>query len=167
VKRTGFLILGVLLLTIDGALCRVFNTEWIRPDPVLILTVYLAFRARSLEGVACVFILGVAAESFAATPPGMMMSAYILIWLAARWLRRFSMPGQTGVQLGALFALSILSSLLMFVYLLAMDVAEGVLWINLKAMLPLAVLHVILAIPVWALARTIWPGGSRRSLEAA
>ena len=109
----------------------------------------------------------VAAESFAATPPGMMMSAYILIWLAARWLRRFSMPGQTGVQLGALFALSILSSLLMFVYLLAMDVAEGVLWINLKAMLPLAVLHVILAIPVWALARTIWPGGSRRSLEAA
>ncbi len=166
-RKIAFVFFGLLLLALDGALLQVLHVEWVHPDPVLILSVYLALNLRSGEGLVVVFFLGAAADSFAGTPLGMMVSVHVLVWLAACWARRFVLSNQVAAHLGVLFAMSLLLSLLLSVYLLAMDVHGQVLWINFKAAFPLAFIHLLLAPPVWAVACRIWPRYDSREFKMA
>lgn len=166
-RKIGFAAFGLLLLSLDGALMRVLHIEWVRPDPVLILSVYLALNMRAGEGALVVAFLGAAAGSFAGTPPGMMISAHFLVWLAACWARRFVLSNRLTARLVMLFVMSLVFSLLMFVYLAAMEISAQVLWINFKAALPLAFLYIALAPPIWAVAGKIWPRHDSRELEIA
>jgi hypothetical protein len=166
-RKIVFVAFGILLLALDGAFMHVLGVEWIRPDPVLILSVYLALNMRTGEGAVVVFLLGAAAGSFAGTPPGMMISAHFLVWLAACWARRFVISNRLASHLAVLFAMSLLLSLLLFVYLFAMDIHAQVLWINFKAALPLALIHLLLAPPIWAVSGKIWPRYDSREFEMA
>ena len=153
----AFACMGIVLLSLDGAFCRILHLEWIHPDPVLVLTVYVALFIRTAMGILMVAFLGAASDSFAGTPPGMLMSSYVFVWMLASILRRFVMRKRMSAQLSVVFAASLFHSLLMFAYLLALDAHSGVLWINLKAMFPLALFHVLLAIPILPLAKWVWP----------
>jgi hypothetical protein len=78
---------------------------------------------------------------------------------------RFIMPDRKGMQLGLLFVMSLVFSLLVMLLLAIMEAGTGPVWANFKVMLPLAVIHVLLASPVWALARWIRkPVARRRSV---
>ncbi|MBW1807336.1 MAG: rod shape-determining protein MreD [Deltaproteobacteria bacterium] len=159
--------LGIILLTVTGAVCRVLHTEWVRPDPILILVVYISIFMKPGEGVLTAFVLGAIADSFASTPWGMLMSASIVVWMFARHLRRFMQPNQSTALVGVMFITSLLFSMLIFVYLAAMGASDGVIWVNLKAVLPLAFINAVLAVPVWSLAKLAWPPTTRRRFEMA
>ncbi len=159
--------LGILLLTVTGAICRVLHTEWVRPDPIFILVVYVSIFMKPGEGVLTAFALGAIADSFASTPWGMLMSVAIAIWMFARHLRRFILPNQSTALVGVMFITSLLFSLLTFVFLAAMGASSGVIWANLKAVLPLACINAVLAAPVWSLAKLAWPQTTRQRFEMA
>ena len=157
-----FVCLGIFLLALDGALCRVFHLEWIHPDPVLILVVYAAMFSPSAGGAVAAMALGWAAGNFAGTPPGLLMTSYVLVWIGTGWMRRFIVPSRVAAQLGVVFLMSLFHSLLALAFLSWLGSDAGVMWVVAKAMLPLALIHVLLALPIWSLASKLWPGPAGR-----
>ncbi len=154
-RSAGLVLFGVILLALDGALCRVLHLELLRPDPVLLLDVFIALHLTSAEGVVMVFLLGVSADSFAGTPMGMLASVHLFVWMLVRWSLRFLIPERKGMQLIILVVMSLVFSLLVMLMLAIMEAGAGPVWANIKVMLPLALVHVLLASPVWAVARWI------------
>lgn len=164
-RQIGLALLGIFLLALDGALCRILHLELMHPDPVLLLSVFIALNLSLAEGALLVFFLGVSADSFAGTPMGMLASAHMFVWILVRWSMRFILPDRKGMQLALLFVMSLVFSLLVMLLLAIMEAGTGPVWASFKVMLPLAVIHVILASPVWALARWIRrPVAKRRSV---
>jgi rod shape-determining protein MreD len=164
-KQIGLVLLGVFLLALDGVLCRVLHLELMHPDPVLLLVVFIGLNLTSGEGVLMVFFLGVSADSFAGTPMGMLASVHLLVWVLVRWSMRLLMPERQGMQLVILFVMSLVFSLLVMLMLAIMEAGTGPVWANFKVMLPLALVHLLLAGPVWAVARWIRrPVARRRSV---
>lgn len=161
-RPAGLVLFGVFLLALDGALCRVLHLELMRPDPVLLLDVFIALHLTSAEGVVMVFLLGVSADSFAGTPMGMLASAHLFVWMLVRWSLRFLMPEQKGMQLIILFVMSLVFSLLVMLLLAITEAGVGPVWANLKVMFPLALVHLLLAGPIWAVARWIQRPVARR-----
>jgi rod shape-determining protein MreD len=163
-RPIGLVLFGVFLLALDGALCRVLHLELMHPDPILLLDVFIALNLSSVEGVLMVFFLGVSADSFAGTPMGMLASVHLLVWILVRWSVRFLMPERKGMQLTILFVMSLVFSLLVMLMLAIMGAGVGPVWANFKVMPPLALVHLLLAGPVWAVARWIRrPAARRRS----
>jgi hypothetical protein len=112
-----------------------------------------------------VFFLGVSADSFAGTPMGMLASVHLLVWILVRWSMRFLMPERKGMQLFILFIMSLVFSLLVMLMLAIMEAGTGPVWANFKVMFPLALVHLLLAGPIWAVARWIRrPVARRRSV---
>jgi len=163
VRNLLLLLLGLLLLAFSGAFCRIFHFEWLHPDPVLMLDVYIAMEIQPLGGGLLVFVLGLFADSFAGTPMGMLASAHLLIWMAVRAIKSLVVPDRGPVQYGILLVMSLIFSLITMLQLVVMDADSGMMWVNLKAMLPLAFVNLVLAAPVWALAR--WMSGSSSGLR--
>jgi rod shape-determining protein MreD len=164
-RQIGLVLFGIFLLALDGALCRILHLELMHPDPVLVLSVFIALNLSSAEGALMVFFLGLSADSFAGTPMGMLASAHMFVWILVRWSLRFLIPDRKGMQLILLFVMSLVFSLLLMLMLAIMEAGTGPVWANFKVMLPLAVIHVLLASPVWALARRIRrPVVKRRSV---
>ena len=164
-KQIGLVLFGVFLLALDGALCRILHLELMHPDPVLLLSVFIALNLSSGEGAVMVFFLGLSADSFAGTPMGMLASVHIFVWILVRWSTRFIIPERKGMQLALLFVMSLVFSLLVMLMLAIMEAGGGPVWANFKVMLPLAIIHVLLASPVWAGARWIRrPVARRRSV---
>lgn len=165
-RYLALLVYGVFLLALDGALCRVFHLEWIHPDPILLLDVFIALHLTFTEGAVLVFLSGIAADSFAGTPTGMLLTAHMLAWLLVRWARQFVVPDQPLVQRFLVFVLSILFNLFLVLQLATMDTGNGPIWISLKSMVPLALLHVLLARLVWMPARKMFPPASHRRFQS-
>jgi rod shape-determining protein MreD len=164
-RSVGLVLFGIFLLALDGALCRVLHLELMRPDPVLLLDVFIALHLTSAEGVVMVFLLGVSADSFAGTPMGMLASVHLFVWMLVRWSLRFLIPERRGMQLIILFVMSLVFSLLVMLMLAIMEAGTGPVWANFKVMLPLALVHLLLASPVWAISRRIRrPVARRRSV---
>jgi rod shape-determining protein MreD len=164
-RQIGLVLFGVFLLALDGALCRVLHLELMRPNPVLLLDVFIALNLTSAEGAVMVFLLGVSADSFAGTPMGMLASVHLFVWMLVRWSLRFLIPERKGMQLVLLFVMSLVFSLLVMPMLAIMEASVGPVWASFKVMLPLALVHLLLAGPVWAVARWIRrPVDRRRSV---
>ena len=138
-----FVCLGIALLALTGALCRVFHLEWIHPDPVLLMVIYAALFSPSMSGAVGALAMGWAADSFAGTPAGLLTSSYFLVWMATGRARRFIVPSRVSSQLGLVFFMSLFHSLLCLGLLTWLNMAEGVLWVVGKAALPLALIHVL------------------------
>lgn len=157
-KHLGLIGLALGLLTLEGALARLFQLEVLRPDPVLPLVIILALRPGALGAVTC-FGLGLVADSFGGTPLGMLALVYLLIWGLVRTASAYLLPDRRVVQYGLLFVMSILF------YLALMGLLAGVLIggssvrdpvVNLALwVLPLTLANLLLAGPIWALARRI------------
>ena len=163
-RQVGLALFGIFLLALNGAVCRILHLELMHPEPVLLLSVFIGLNLSSAEGALVVFFLGVSADSFAGTPMGMLASAHMLVWLLVRWSMRFLLPEQKGMQLALVFVMSLVFSLLVMLMLAIMEAGGGPVWASFKVMFPLAVIHVLLAGPVWALARWIRrPVAKRRS----
>jgi len=164
-RQVGLALLGIFLLALNGALCRILHLELMHPDPVLLLSVFVALNLSLAEGGLIVFFLGVSADSFAGTPMGMLASAHMLVWILIRWSMRFLLPERKAMQLALLFVMSLVFSLLVMLMLAVMEAGTGPVWVSFKVMFPLAVIHVLLAGPVWAIARWIRrPVAKRRSV---
>jgi rod shape-determining protein MreD len=164
-RQVGLALFGVFLLALDGAVCRILHLELMHPDPVLVLSVFIALNLSLAEGALVVFFLGLSVDSFAGTPMGMLASAHMLVWILIRWSMRFLLPERKGMQLAQLFVMSLVFSLLVMLLLAIMEAGTGPVWANFKVMLPLAVIHVLLASPIWAIARWIRrPVEKRRSV---
>ena len=132
---------------------------------VLLLVVFIALNLSAAEGALMVFFLGVSADSFAGTPMGMLAFVHLFVWILVRWSMRFIMPERKGMQLVILFVMSLVFSLLVMLMLAIMEAGTGPVWANFKVMLPLALVHLLLAGPVWAVARWIRrPVARRRSV---
>jgi len=157
VKWLGLLLLGIVLQMLDGVLCRSFHLQWMHPDPLLFFDVYLGLQCPALPGGLLVLALGFTADSFAGTPRAMMVANHLFLWMLIRWARHFLAPGQRGVQLGTLLGASLLYSLLIIMELGLMEVGSGPILVNLKAMFPLAGLHVLLAGLIWKMISGIYP----------
>ena len=164
-RQIGLALLGIFLLALDGALCRILHLELMHPDPVLLLAIFIALNLSAAEGAVVVFFLGLSADSFAGTPMGMLASVHMLVWILVRWSKRFLLPDQKGMQLVLVFVMSLVFSLLVMLMLAIMEAGSGPVWANFKVMFPLAIIHVLLASPIWALARWIRrPVAKRRSV---
>ncbi len=156
-KWLGLLLFGVGLQMLDGVLCRTFHLQWMHPDPLLFFDVYLGLQCPALPGGLMVLLLGFSADSFAATPRYMLVANHLFLWMLIHWTRHFVAVGNRGVQLGMLFGASLLYSLLIILELGLMDVGSGPILVNLKAMFPLAGLHVLLAGLIWKMMAGIYP----------
>jgi rod shape-determining protein MreD len=153
--------LAMLLLALESALFRVFFVEAWRPDCILLLVVFLAFRSGTLAGIV-VFVMGFMADSFAGTTHGMLTSVYLMIWAVVRVMLVFFIPDRRTVQFGLLVAMSLLANLLEALLLSMTDVGPEPVSRLMTLMAPMVVLHVILAIPVWALAERLAIGRQPR-----
>lgn len=160
-RQVALTLLGLLLLAVNGALGRILHLELMRPDVVLLLNVFIGLNLKATEGALMVFVLGVASDSFAGTPMGMFASIHLLIFVLVRWSVRLLMPERRGIQLLLLLVMSLLSSLLSVLFLALVKFGTGPIWTSLKAMIPLALVHLLLAVPVWSLARWICPTASK------
>ena len=67
-RQIGLYLFGIFLLALNGALCRILHLELMHPEPVLVLSVFIALNLSLAEGALVVFFLGVSADSFAGTP---------------------------------------------------------------------------------------------------
>lgn len=164
-RQVGLALFGIFLLALDGAFCRILHLELMHPEPVLLLAIFIALNLSAAEGAVTVFFLGLCADSFAGTPMGMLASVHMLVWVLVRWSMRFLLPEQKGMRLALVFVMSLVFSLLVMLMLAIMESGTGPVWASFKVMFPLAVIHVLLAGPVWALARWIRrPVAKRRSV---
>lgn len=154
-RQIGLALFGIFLLALDGVLCRILHLELMHPDPVLLLSVFIALNLSPAEGALMVFFLGLSADSFAGTPMGMLASVHLFVWVLVRWSKRFLMPERRGMQLAIIFVMSLVFSLLVMLMLAIMEAGFGPVWANFKVMFPLALVHLLLAGPVWAVARWI------------
>ncbi len=146
--------LVVVLLAVEGAIGRLFHIELLQPDPVLVLVVFIAFHLGP-GGVLLVFASGLVADSAAGAPHGLLTSTYLLVWIVVRATQGVFLPDRKSVQLGMLFVMSLVSTGLVLLMLRLADRAGGLTSALLIWMLPLALLNLFLAWPVWAIARRI------------
>ncbi|MBN2493171.1 MAG: hypothetical protein JXR96_01165 [Deltaproteobacteria bacterium] len=146
--------MAIVLLALEGSLCRVLHLESLRPDLSLVLVVFTSFHLGA-GGLVLVLGLGLIADGFAGTPPGLFTSVYIVVWSAVRGSMRFVIPGIRSVQMITIFLASVFSYLLVALMYFALDLGQGPIAILLTWMLPLALANVLLALPVWALARRV------------
>jgi rod shape-determining protein MreD len=146
-------VFGILLLIIKSVAVRALHIELLNPDLGLLLAVFMAFYLRPFPGLMVVFVLGLFADSLGGTPLGMKAFIDLTVFFIVRVSLRVLLPDRLMTQLVLLFLASIISSLLLVVML--MEVGPGVITPVIRWMLPLALLHVILAVPIWAMARKI------------
>jgi cell shape-determining protein MreD len=156
VRSFALVVFAVILLSIEGVLCRFFHVEVLRPDFVLVLVIMLATR-KEQESVIVVFFLGLIAESFAGLPMGMLVINYIPIWVLTKWLRKYLMVEQGLTRVGLVFSSSLLAYAVLAVFVLAAPYNPGsglvttlMIWI-----VPLASINAFFAIPIWNLAQRI------------
>lgn len=157
-KHLGLIGLAIGLLTIEGALARVMHLDVLRPDPILPLVIILALRPGA-AGALTTFGLGLIADSFCGTPTGMLALIYLVIWGLVRMASAYLLPDRRLVQYSLLFVMSV------FFYLALMGILAGVLIESASVqgpvstlalwLLPLALLNLLVAMPVWALSRRI------------
>ncbi len=149
--------LGLLLMTVCATLYRILHLEWLRFDPVLVLSLYSGLYSRALPGVFLVFSLGVAADSLASTPPGMLANGYVLTWLIVRWSKQIFVFKNSQALLLLIGAMSLVFHLLVITHLVVMNIGAGPIWICLKSMLPNIIMNVLFALPCWGMAEKILP----------
>jgi len=164
VKQLGMLLLGMLLASLAGACWYLLRVEWLKADLLLPLVVYLAVAPRE-QGpglVVEVFLLGLVADNLGGTTPGMHALSYLVIWLLlSRWrsLLAFDSP-PTRVLLVA--GASLGCQLLHLLLILASAAGGNLYRVQLWALVPVAVLSGLLALPTWPLAAKAWPAREAR-----
>ena len=153
-KYLALLGLVVVLLAVEGAIGRLIHVERLQPDLVLVLVVFIAFHLGP-GGVLMVFVSGLVADSSAGAPHGLLTSSYLLVWVLVRAIQGVFIPDRKSVQLGMLFVMSLISTGLVLLMLRLADRAGGLTSALLIWMVPLALLNLVLAWPIWAFARRI------------
>ncbi len=160
-RHLGIIGFAIGLLTIEGAVCRLLHVELLRPDPILVLVVFLAFRAGPVSVVE-VFVLGLIADGFAGTPAGMLTMIYLVVWTLCRMAQAFLNPDHQIIQFGMLFFMSLVFDLLLVLVLLSLPEGGGPVSSIMIWALPLALLNLAMAGPIWALSSRI--SGNRRQV---
>lgn len=153
-RHLALIVLGLLLLALEGAACRLLQVEVLRPDPILVLVVFLGIRAEA-GSVLSVFVLGLFADSFAGTPTGMLTCLYLVVWMLVRGSQSFLIPDQTRIAFGLLFVVSLVFNLMLAGLLVGFTPGGSVVTGILIWMIPLAFLNLLLAGPVWAMAQRL------------
>jgi rod shape-determining protein MreD len=151
----GIVVLGIVLMAVNGAFCRVFHLEIVHLDVVLVLVVFIALETKTIPGLIVVAVLGLLADSFAQTPFGMYGSNHLLVWVFTRIALRMVITDTRSSKIKVLLAMSLLSSILSMIQLAIMPISSDAVIIVLKVMIPLAIMQAVLAIFVWPLARKI------------
>jgi hypothetical protein len=151
-RHLGLLAMGLGLLAVEGAAIRLLQVEVLRPDPILVLVVFLGIRAEA-GLVLSVFALGLFADSFAGTPTGMLTCLYLVVWMLVRGSQSFLLADENRVAFGLLFVVSLVFNLMLAGLLAGFTPAGTAVTGILIWMVPLALLNLLLAVPVWAMAR--------------
>ncbi len=165
-RRLGLIGFALGLLTVEGAVCRLLHVEMLRPDPILVLVVYLAFRAGTASAVE-VFVLGLLADGFAGTPSGMLTMIYLIVWTLVKMAQAFLIPERRLIQFGILFLMSLVFDLLLVIVLVSLPGRGGPVSSLLVWTLPLALLNLAMAGPIWSLARWILGSTRKKALFGA
>ena len=145
---------GVVLLIIQGAIFRILHLDFFRPDPILILVVFLALRGSEGALVSC-FILGFIAEAFAGSTTGMLTIIYLVVWMVIRTALVFLLSERHLLQYGFVFFMSLLAHLAQLAIWATMPSGNWPLGTLGIWMVPLAIVNLMLAGPIWIGARRI------------
>jgi len=99
------LLLGLLGIGIQTSLFTTYPFNFLQPDVLLILVLWLALRRTFYEGGILTLLLAGAAESHSSAPHGVMLVAYMLVFLMTFGIRRvFVLPDLTTLVFVALGA---------------------------------------------------------------
>jgi hypothetical protein len=156
-KHLALIGFGLFLLTLTGAFGRVFHLEWVRPDPILVLDVFIAMYMEPTLGVLSVFILGIASDSFAGTPPGMLANCHLIVWVIMRWSKKLLMFKNRSAQLGLVWIVSLLFCMMVMANLVILKINTGAIWVCFKAMLPNSFINMLVAMIVWSVSDVFLP----------
>ncbi len=165
-RHVWLTLFALVLLTVEGALLSLFHVEFFRPDLILVFVVFISLNSDPLPGSATVFFLGLVAESFSGIHAGILVGAYLLVWILVRVARTFLLPHQNSVQLVLLFV----SSMVMFAYIQvlwpSLGIRHGSFWTMGAWGALLAFENSLLAVPVWYLAGRIMgkPSNSQKEV---
>ncbi len=122
VRALLFLLVVYLLFSIESPLLRSFNIRFYAPDPGLALVVVLALTIPVFQGVVVSSLLGLMRDAFASgVPVGTHAEIYVIIFLVCTFVASrldYRNPVLTSF---VLFCASLLSSLLLFVFLAIFD----------------------------------------------
>ncbi len=152
-RQLFLILLGIFLIALSGAIYRALHLELIHPDIGLLLVVFTALRMKRDQGIVIVTALGFVADSFAGSPTGMFAFIYLLVWLSTRLGARVFLPDTKNAQYKLIFAMSLFAGLLQIIFLGLAGTGAGPVLAVLKVILPLALIHVLIAKPVWVLAQ--------------
>jgi cell shape-determining protein MreD len=152
--------LAALLLAIEGALLAFFRVELVRPDPVLVMVVALAFHPDP-AALASLLALGFVADSMAGAPAGLSACVYLAVFGLTRVALRFLVPERRAVRLGVVFAASLAATVLLgLLWGLGPAGGEWTARIWLWAV-PLGLWNCLLAAVLWAPVRRLVAGPAR------
>jgi len=78
-----FILLGILVLTLQTTLLRFFPIQRIRPDFMLIFTLYLGFSSPPIPGAILAFFMGYFVDLFSGNSFGLYTSSRLLLFYGA------------------------------------------------------------------------------------
>ncbi len=119
----NFLLLGVVLLTIQTTLFQLMPNWLGRPDLVFLLVIFLAYRIDIIRGAALTFMLGLLMDIFSGIFLGLYPVVYLLIFFFLKAISRQLAIGESAYQ-GPMVAASYLfaaTGLFLFVTILSPD----------------------------------------------
>jgi len=154
VRSLLLLPLAGLLLAVEGALLAVWRIDMVKPDPVLVLVVVLAFQPDALA-VWSVFALGCLADAMSGSPVGLGACLYLPLYGLVRVALRFLVPGRRSVQAGAVFFASLAAAVLLALLARLLQAGDALLTdLGLWA-IPVGLWNGLLALLLWPAVRRL------------
>jgi hypothetical protein len=84
----GLILLTVLAIAVQTSLFSFWPLNYLQPDVVLLVVVWMALKRGFFEGGALTLIISDFAELHSASPQGLLMIGYMTVFLAMRGLSR-------------------------------------------------------------------------------